>query len=134
MRKDVFIKRVLALGIFFFFVSMTLTSSIIAVDLASQDYEPEITLKIRGGYGYRFSVSNPYDHVITAHFYITNLKGDWSHQAEFTVIPHMTKTIHWGILSAPNVLTAQLSCEEQTIQRTGFVVGPIVIFVTPPFF
>jgi hypothetical protein len=104
-----------------------------AIGAQTQDMATEVKLMIRGGLGYTFMVNNFGNTTVIAAYSVKTLSGNLLDSGNFSVTPG------WGygrgsVTSGFGWIVASLSVGDQSISRTGLVLGMFVIFVTPPFF
>jgi len=131
MDKNPKLRKCLTAGVILLFVgTCIIPSTAVAIIKNQYNTTEEIQITIKGGIGYRVSVSNPYNTSFNATFNITTLfithrlmidGGKWS-------ISPLVETVIFGVLVGFGFISVRVVALDKTATRNGVVIGVFVIF------
>jgi hypothetical protein len=123
-----------SIGVVAILILVSFTNIVIAQNVKSATInEDNIIMRIYGGVGYGFVVTNYNDYYVTGFFNLTDKKGVIVDKAKFKVYPNNEFGVHTTILftlplTVIDKVNAELSVGNQTLMRTGIKIWIFFFF------
>ncbi|VVB61050.1 Uncharacterised protein [uncultured archaeon] len=131
MTKKILIKNI---GLITVLILFSFTNSVIIQNVKSGTaYDDNIIMKIYGGIGYTFVVTNHKEYCVNGSFNLTDAKGIIVDKEKFKVYPNNEFGVHTTIpfthpLTVIDRVNAELSVDNQTLRKTGIKIWIFFFF------